>query len=135
MLNDNVILITQQQKKVEEVTPVLAGRPVLTPKQTDTHHGEDTPIVDAWAQWKQKHPGQSAFSSTTSAPSVAPAPRQIEGPVTTKFAEQDAKIETLTRRLEDLNQQFQQESQAIRSDVQQTVRDQGVQFTQFCTAG
>eukprot|EP00438_Fugacium_kawagutii_P013168 Skav223274 [mRNA] locus=scaffold3424:172965:177320:+ [translate_table: standard] len=129
VLNDNVILLTQQMKKPEAITPILAGRPIAQSRANAHETKGDGPITDAWATWKLNHPGQTAFQSSTPAPSVPP--RQTEGPVNTKFAEQDAKIETLTRRLDDLNQQFQNDTQSLRQDFHKTVQHQENQISQF----
>lgn len=89
---------------------------------------EDT-TPDPWSTWIQNNPGKSVFT-----PTVAPvnAPRQVEGPVNTRFNEQDAKIETLNRKFEELQAtqtQIHNDNTTMRGEVEKAVKNQQEQFT------
>eukprot|EP00438_Fugacium_kawagutii_P029357 Skav203292 [mRNA] locus=scaffold5484:132792:137099:+ [translate_table: standard] len=99
VVNDNVILLTLQIRKQEAETPVLAGKPQFIPKRTNQETAGDLD-EDPWAAWKENHPGKSVFAPVAAPTNVQ---RQIDGPVNQRFAEQDAKIDTLSRKFDELH--------------------------------
>lgn len=127
VFNDNVVLLTQMERKQGAQTPVLAGKPIATSRASDAVPKPDNQVPDAWAQWKLKHPGQNAVY-----PNQPPAQqtRSVDGPVNAKLSEQDAKIEQLSRNLESLQNQVQNDNQAVRHEVQ----NQADQFQKFTAA-
>eukprot|EP00438_Fugacium_kawagutii_P026944 Skav204982 [mRNA] locus=scaffold1180:361350:365699:- [translate_table: standard] len=127
VINDNVILLTGMNRKAEPETPVLAGKPVAVTKNHDRETKDVDLVTDPWQQWRENHPGKSAFA--TPAPSSKPS-RNVEGPVNAKLTEQDAKIEQLHRSFEELQHKMQEDS----SQLKQSMQHQTEQFSRFTTA-
>lgn len=127
VLNDHAILLTALEKRVNVETPILAGRPSTLKRPIEVESKQEGQVVDAWAAWKLKHPGQTAFQQQ---PVSAAPPRAVEGPVTTRLSEQDAKFEQLARDFETMKA----EVQADKKEVRQALQNQSDQLAQFSQA-
>ena len=115
-LNENIILLSEQTKKVDNSGLVLAGRPNFS--QQDGPQKNLKVDDDPWSTYRERNglPTPSLSQPTT---------RSVEGPTNIKFQEQDTKIETLSRRFEDLEKQLNQNNQNLKSDMDKALQKQG----------
>lgn len=115
-LNDNIILLSEQSKRHDNSGLVLAGKPNFS------HNGgaKSDPKLDEdpWSTYREKN------GLTNTVVQTIPA-RTLEGPTNIKFQEQDTKIETLSRRFEDLEKKIGQETVALKVDVEKALKSQG----------
>ena len=115
-LNDNIILLQEQDKRVENSGPVLAGKPNFSlqsrsPQQISK--GDDDP----WSVYRERN------GLSNPGPSQLPT-RSIEGPTNVKFQEQDTKMETLSRRFEDLEKRLSSETMTLKSEMDNALQKQ-----------
>ena len=119
-LNQNVILITEQNRKPDLPNPVLAGKPMFSVPQSQPSMQE--PLKgDPWANWKPANPASTA----------TPAPRTIDAPTTSKFAEQDTKIEGLNRKFEELEKLVKGETESMSTQIKGAAQQQQEQFAKL----
>ena len=101
MFNSTPILLRFLQPKVQPSTPVIVG-----PRVTKTQSEALPPLRgDPWAGWK----GTSPIPSTASAQTC----RTLDGPIETRLASQDDKIQQLQTSLEKMQQSQQDANKEI----------------------
>eukprot|EP00438_Fugacium_kawagutii_P004922 Skav217261 [mRNA] locus=scaffold47:1251302:1255693:+ [translate_table: standard] len=131
VLNENVILLTPQQRRQEVETPVLAGRPAFAAKKQEGEKSVDFPLGDPWASYVPRN--SSKFTANTHAPAPQ-AGRQVDGPVNTRFAEQDAKIDSLSRKfdeLQSLQTKIHKDNETIKHEVENHTKQQAAKLVEL----